>query len=104
VDVTETDREIVLKGEVPGMEQGDIDVSFRKGILTIRGERKEETEERRGEMRRVERRRGSFERSFHIPMDVDVENAKAEYSKGILTVKLPKVETDGARKIEVKAA
>lgn len=102
VDLSETPKEVVVKAEVPGMEKEDIDVSLEGKILTIRGERKTEHEEKEENVHRLERKYGSFLRSIELPVDVDPEKVSATYKKGVLKLKLPKIKSQAAKKIEVK--
>ena len=89
-DVYEDEHSFVLKFEVPGMEEKDLDLRLENNTLTVRGERKFETEEKEENFHRIERRYGSFARSFTLPNTVDTENVDARYENGILTVKLAK--------------
>jgi len=92
MDVRETDEEIVLTAELPGLEEGDFEVSLEEDVLTLKGEKKtEHTEESEG-YRHVETRRGSFERRFRIPVAVDPEQVNAAFRNGVLTITLPKPE------------
>ena len=102
VDVTETADAVVVKAEVPGLEAKDIDLSIVGDVLTISGEKKQETEEKEKNYTHREVRYGSFSRSLQLPASVDVENVQAECKKGVLTVTLPKTEKEKARKIAVK--
>ncbi len=102
VDVSETDDNILVKAELPGMESKDIDVSVQGDILVIKGEKKEEKESKEENFHRIERRRGTFARSIRIPVPVDPDNITAQYDKGVLTVTLPKKEENKAKQIEVK--
>ena len=102
VDVSETDDNILVKAELPGMDTKDIDVSVQGDILVIKGEKKEEKETKEENFHRIERRRGTFARSIKIPVPVDADNIKAKYDKGVLTVTLPKKEESKAKQIEVK--
>src|SRR5262249_3954954 len=86
MDVTETDKEIRVSAELPGVEEKDVDVSLSGETLTIRGEKKAEKEEKYGGRHFLERTYGSFERRFALPCDVDAEHAKAEFKKGVLTL------------------
>jgi HSP20 family protein len=104
MDVSETDTAFVVKAELPGMDPKEMDVSFEKGVLTVRGERKREEEENTENFHRVERRYGSFCRAFHLPGEVDTENMEAEYREGVLKIRLPKSKEHSVSKIEVKAA
>ena len=90
VDVYEDEHGIQLKLEVPGIEEKDLDVKVENNVLTISGERKFEKEEKEENFRRVERRYGSFVRSFTLPNTVNTEDVTADYSNGVLKVKLAK--------------
>jgi HSP20 family protein len=90
VDVTETDKEIKVSAEIPGVEAKDIDVSVEDGMLTIKGEKKYEREEKEKGQYRMERSYGSFQRSIELPAEVDESKAKAEFKKGVLRLTLPK--------------
>jgi HSP20 family protein len=90
VDVYEDEHSIVLKMEVPGIEQKDIDIRLENNILTVRGERKLEKEEKEENFQRIERRYGSFSRAFTLPNTVDTENVNADYENGVLRVRLSK--------------
>ena len=103
-DVTETDKEIEITAELPGLEEKDVQVNFADGVLTIRGEKKAEKEEKDKNYRLVERSYGAFERSIALPDGVKPEDVKATIAKGVLTVKVPKPAPAQAKKIEVKSA
>ncbi|UCE86599.1 MAG: Hsp20/alpha crystallin family protein [Deltaproteobacteria bacterium] len=104
VDVRETDAEIAVSVELPGLAPEDVDVSLEDDVLTIRGEKKLEREERDGERRRhVERAFGSFARRFRLTDDVDADAVTAVHKDGVLTVTLPKVAAPEARTIEIQA-
>jgi HSP20 family protein len=90
VDIYEDEQSIQLKLEVPGIEEKDLDVKVENNVLTISGERKFEKEEKEENFRRVERRYGSFTRSFTLPNTVNPEDVTADYSNGVLKVKLGK--------------
>jgi len=100
VDVTETKSEIVVNAEIPGMEAKDIDISLNEGTLTIRGEKKQEKEEKEEAYHLIERRYGTFTRSIPLPKEVDGNRARAFYKNGVLKVRLPK--SGEAEKKEVK--
>lgn len=104
LDVNETDKEISISAELPGMKEDDIDVSLDNNILTISGEKRSEREEKGKDLYRMERRWGSFCRSVQLPRGLDVEKAEASYKNGVLNVVLPKTEEyqKSVRKIEVK--
>ena len=90
VDVYEDEHNVVLKVEVPGIDEKDIDVRVENNVLTVHGERKVEKEEKEENFRRVERQYGSFTRTFTLPSTVDAERIQADYDKGILKIVLPK--------------
>ena len=90
VDVYEDEHAITLKLEVPGVEQKDIDIRLENNTMTIRGERKFDKEEKEENFHRIERRYGSFSRSFTLPNTVDTEQCNAEFENGVLKVKLAK--------------
>ena len=90
VDIYEDEQSIQLKLEVPGVEEKDLDVKVENNVLTISGERKFEKEEKEENFRRVERRYGSFVRSFTLPSTLNTEDVTADYTNGVLKVKLAK--------------
>ena len=90
VDIVETDNEIVLKADLPGIDPKDVDIQVHDGTLTLRGERKFESDVKEDDFRRVERVYGAFVRSFAIPQTVDAEHVSANYRNGVLELKLPK--------------
>ncbi len=104
VDVTETEGELRVTAELPGMEEKDVEIELSGSQLTVRGEKKEEREETKKDYHVSERRYGSFRRTLQVPDTVDAENINAEMKNGVLTVVLPKTEEakSKARKISVK--
>lgn len=90
VDVYEDEHGITLKMEVPGVDEKDIDVRVENNVLTVTGERRFEKEEKQENFQRVERRYGSFTRSFTLPNTVDTDNVQANYDKGVLNIHLTK--------------
>jgi HSP20 family protein len=104
VDVSETPKEVIVKAELPGMDPKDIDVSVRGDILTLSGERKQETEEKGENFHRVERSYGSFSRSVKLPAEVDSGKVDATYKDGVLRITMPKTKEAATKKIQVKAA
>jgi HSP20 family protein len=90
VDVYEDENSIQVRLEVPGIEEKDIDIRLENNVLTIRGERKFEKDEKEENFHRVERRYGSFTRSFTLPSTVNPEDVQAEYDKGVLNIRLAK--------------
>src|ERR1700722_1934525 len=101
VDIQETENDLVLKADVPDVDMKDIDVRVENGTLSLRGERKFESEKKNGSWHRVERSYGRFERAFALPNTVDFEAVKAEYKNGVLTITLPKKEIAKPRQIKV---
>ena len=89
VDILEKDGNLILRAELPGMTEKEIDLKIDGNVLTLSGERKLENEEKRDNYRRIERSYGSFSRSFTLPEPADREKVKAEYKNGVLTVTIP---------------
>ncbi|MHA1165876.1 MAG: Hsp20/alpha crystallin family protein [Alphaproteobacteria bacterium] len=105
VDVRESGGEIVIEAELPGVEEKDISVSIRNGMLTIKGEKKFEHEEEKDDYQRMERYYGSYHRSMSLPDSIDEEKIEAKLDNGVLTVKLamrPEA-VKQERKIEIKS-
>lgn len=90
VDVYEDEHGITLKMEVPGIDEKDIDIRLENNTLSIRGERKFEKEEKEENFQRIERRYGTFTRTFTLPATVDTENVQADYDRGVLSIRLSK--------------
>jgi HSP20 family protein len=103
VDMIDEKEEIVVKADLPGLDQKDIEVTVQDGTLIIRGERKEEKEEKKEDYYYAERSYGSFMRSLSLPKGVDAEKVKATFKKGVLEVHLPKAKEAKGKTIEVKA-
>lgn len=104
VDIIESEKEYLIKAELPEIKKEDVKVSVEKGVLTIQGERKQEKEEKGKKFHRIERSYGAFERSFTLPDDADQGKVSAEFKDGILSVHLAKSEKAMPKPIEVKAA
>lgn len=104
IDVSENDKEIRVSAELPGMDEKDIDVSINRDSLTIRGEKKEEKEDKGKDYYRMERSFGSFTRTVPLPVEVDIDKVDAKFKKGVLTVTLPKTAKalEETKKISVK--
>ena len=100
-DIYEDEHNITIKLEVPGIEEKDLDIRLENNTLTVRGERNFEKEEKEENFHRVERRYGSFARSFTLPNSVDSDNAQASYENGILKIKLAKREEAKPKQIKV---
>lgn len=90
VDILEKDNEIVLRADIPGIDPKDVDIEVQNGTLTLKGERKFESDVKEEDYRRVERVYGSFARSFTLPRTVDSDKVEAEYRNGVLQLSLPK--------------
>ncbi len=104
VDVYEDEKKVVLKLEVPGIEEKDLDVSVENNTLTVKGERKFEKEEKEENFHRIERRYGSFYRAFSLPTTVDTENIAAKYDAGVLKLELTKKPEAQPKQIKVNVA
>jgi len=104
MDVTETDKEIEITTELPGLEEKDVQINVADNLLTIRGEKKAEKEEKDKNYRLIERSYGSFERTLELPDGVNADAIKASIAKGVLKVTVPKPAPAQAKKIEVKSA
>jgi HSP20 family protein len=100
LDLFEDDNEIVVKAELPGMTKDDIQISFADNVLTIRGEKKKEEEERDKNYYRAERVYGAFVRSLVLPAEVNPDKARAVFKNGVLEIRMPK--TEAAKKKEIK--
>ena len=103
-DITEDEKEYLIKAELPELKREDVKVTVENGVLTISGERKFEKEEKKRKFHRVERGYGTFVRSFTLPDDADWKRVKAEFKNGLLTVHLPKSEHAKTNQIEVYVA
>ncbi len=104
MNVSETDKAIEVTAELPGLEEKDVEINFADDVLTIRGERKTEKEEKDKNYHVFERRYGAFARSVALPAGTDPNKIKAAIDKGVLKVTVEKPEARVAKKIEVKAA
>jgi HSP20 family protein len=104
VDIYETEHEVVLTAEVPGIDDKDIEIKIEDNTLTLRGERNLEKEIKEENYHRIERAHGSFYRSFSIPNYIDAEKIKAEHENGVLKVGMPKKLELKPRKIKVLKA
>ena len=102
--IAETDKEFVIKAEIPEVKKEDVRVTLQDGILTIQGERKHETEEKDKRFHRIERSYGVFARSFDLPPTVDEGNVKADFKEGVLTLTLPKHEKAKPKALDIKVS
>ncbi len=96
-DISETDKEYVIRAELPAVNKEDVQVTFDDGIITIKGERKQHKDDKNEKFHRVENFYGSFERSFSLPDNVNADTIRCESKDGILTVHIPKTETQKQR-------
>jgi HSP20 family protein len=101
VDVFENTEKVVLKLDIPGIKEEDLDIRVENQALTVRGERKFEAEEKEENFHRIERRYGSFYRSFSLPTSVDTENVAASYDAGVLKLELKKKASAQPRQIKI---
>ena len=101
VDVCESEHEIVLQAELPGMSKDDIDIQLTGDTLTLRGERKLQQTQRGERYHRIERQYGAWQRTFQIEMPIDAQRVTANYEDGVLTVHLPKQEAIKPRQIAI---
>lgn len=101
VDISETDDDLVIAAEIPGIKKEDLTINVEDGVLTLKGERKHEDEKKEKNYHRIERSYGSFYRSFRLPSAVDAEKVHASYKDGVLKVTLPKVEQVKPREIPI---
>ncbi|HWY71205.1 MAG TPA: Hsp20/alpha crystallin family protein [Terriglobales bacterium] len=101
VDVYEDEHKVTLKLEVPGVKQEDLDVQVENQTLTVRGQRTFEKEEKEENFQRIERRYGSFSRSFTLPPTISTESVKADYENGVLKIELAKREEAKPKQIKV---
>ena len=104
LELTETDDEIRVRAEVPGMDPKDLDISITGDVLTLSGEKAEEKEEREGTSHYSERRYGSFRRTVELSSPVDLDRVKAEHKHGVVTITLQKAETVRPKRIEIQAS
>ncbi len=101
-DVVETKDEIVIKAELPGLDEKDVNVEIENGVLTIKGERHAEQETNEKDYRRMERSYGSFLRTFALPTNIEAEKISATFTNGLLEVHMPKKEGAKPRTIKVE--
>ena len=103
VDMAETDKAVELRIDLPGLQAKDVDIELVNNVITIRGQREETREEKDKSYHRLERKTGSFCRSFALPTPVSETECVAEFQDGVLTVTLPKEESSQAKKIKIKS-
>lgn len=103
-DIYETDGELVVELEVPGFDEKELEIEVRDHTLSVTGEREELTEKKEKTLRLRERLEKRFERRFELPMEADGEHVTAEYTKGVLTVHVPKIAHEKPHKVEITKA
>ncbi|MFV1957067.1 MAG: Hsp20/alpha crystallin family protein [bacterium] len=101
VDLVDTKDDVIVKVELPGIKKEDVDITLSDGLLTIKGEKKVENEEKEGSRYYFERRYGSFTRAIALPAKVKPDKIKAKFTDGVLEVKLPKAEEEKTREIKI---
>ncbi len=106
LDVKETEKELVVKADLPGIDEKDVQLTLQDGVLSIRGEKKNERKDERENYHLVERNYGSFQRSIRLPGTVDEDKVEARFDKGVLTITLPKRPemVKAQKKIEIKSS
>ena len=104
MDLVETDEHFVLRADLPGMTEADVNIELEDNVLTVSGERKAEHEEKREGFYRVERAFGTFSRALTLPQGIDPEAVNASFSNGVLEVRVPKPEQSKPRRIEIAGA
>ena len=103
VDIYETDNDIVLKAELPGVDSKDVEVRVEDNTLYLKGERKFEKEVKDQNYHRIERSYGSFARSFSLPSSISTDKVKAEFKDGLLTISMPKREEAKPKTVKIEA-
>ena len=101
VDIYDNDDHIVIKAEIPGVDKKDITVDIKDGVLTLKGERSSDNEERKDNFYRRERTFGKFERAFTVPAEVDLDKIKADYKDGVLKIEIPKPEERKPKQVTI---
>jgi HSP20 family protein len=102
VDITESDSQYVIQAEIPGVKKDDLTLEVREGVLTLRGEKKEEREEGKDKGRRLERVFGAFSRSFTLPADANPDRIEAGFADGVLRIAIPKRPESKPSQIAIK--
>ncbi|MFQ5458618.1 MAG: Hsp20/alpha crystallin family protein [Myxococcota bacterium] len=103
VDIHETEDSFELSVELPGVKKEDVTLEVKEGIVSVKGERRQEKDVEEKNVHRIERRYGSFYRAFNVPSNVDASRVKAAYKDGVLRITLPKAEEARPRQIEIAA-
>jgi HSP20 family protein len=101
MDLVETEDHLVLRADLPGLDEDDVNVEIKDGVLTVSGERKSEHEEKHEGFYRVERTFGAFSRSLTLPQGVDANSVNAKFDRGVLEVKIPKPEERKPTRVQI---
>jgi len=101
VDIAETDNDITVTVEAPGMQKDDINITIQDNVLTLKGEKKQENVEKKKQYHRIERTYGQFERSFSLPTTIQTDKVKAGFRNGVLTITLPKSEEAKPKEVTI---
>jgi len=101
-DISETDKEYLIRAELPAVKREDVKVTVDRGMITIEGERKQQKEEKTERFHRVESVYGNFTRSFSLPEDINVDTIRCEDKDGVLTVHIPKIQTEKSKVKQIK--
>ncbi len=101
IDISETDEQFLITAEIPGVKKKDIDINLEKGRLSISGKRSFKDEEEGKTFHRVETKYGSFNRSFHLPDNIDEDSIDASYEDGLLKISIDKTENEEKKQIEI---
>ena len=101
VDIAETDENVVVTAELPGVNQDNVDITVVNDVLTLKGEKKDEKEIKKENYHRIERSYGSFQRSVSLPTGVQADKAKATYKDGVLSITIPKAEEAKPKSIKI---
>ena len=102
VDVVDSDDHVEFRAEVPGLSEDDVQVSVTENVLTIKGEKKSESEDKNAGYRLVERSYGQFQRSFNLPKNLRTEDVDASFKRGVLTISVPKSRKEAAKEIPIR--
>lgn len=101
MDLVETDEHFILRADLPGVSEDDVNIEFEDNVLTISGERKVEHEDKREGFYRIERATGAFSRALTLPEGIDVDAVKAKFDKGVLEIQIPKPEARKPRRVAI---
>jgi HSP20 family protein len=104
MDLVETDDQLVLRADLPGLDRDDVKIEISDGVLTVSGERRVENEERKDGYHRVERAYGGFSRSLSLPQGIDAEQVQADFDKGVLEVRIPKPAERKPHRVQIGAS